>query len=389
MNHQWSVPAKVALAALVLALVPTADAAGRPSLAGSWQRLPVAPASASIPYERVGAWTGKQLIVFGRVGTPGAMRNAAYSFTPATGRWRTLSPPPGPTGSFEGALAAVWTGRLMLVLGPFTTLSYEPATSRWRQLPKGPSLGAPSGLLVWTGKEMITWGGGCCGDVNEGGVAYNPATGKWRTLAKAPVAGQQRPLGAWTGRELVVLPGRDPDGKPTGGAAYNPVKDTWRKIAAPPQERAGSAVVWDGKEVLVVGGWGPPDPKTGVRKLASVPYAYDPTANRWRTLATFDGGDFGRASTAAAWTGKKLLIWGGSTQYKGEDALAPHGLAYDPAKNRWWTLPGAPLNGRVDPLAVWTGRAFVVWGGDPLRSQVPPSDDWWPFLDGAIFTPKA
>jgi hypothetical protein len=379
--------ALVALAAV--AFVPAADAARQPTLAGRWQRLPQAPAAASLPYDRAGVWTGRQLIVFGRAGAPGAMRNAAFSYTPATGRWRTLTPPRGPTGSYEGATAAVWTGRLMLVVGPFTSLSYEPATNRWRQLPAGPELGAPSGLLVWTGHELITWGGGCCGDVTEGGAAYDPVTRRWRTLPKAPVAGQQRPLGVWTGKELIVLPGRRADhDERTGGAAYDPVKNAWRRIASPPQERLGSTVVWDGKEVLVVGGWGTPT-AAGVQKLVSVPYAYDPATNRWRTLVAMDGG-YGRAGAGAAWTGTKLLLWGGRTQEKGGGyVLAPHGLAYDPATNRWWTLPGAPLNGRLGPVAVWTGKALLVWGGDPLRDQVPPADDWWPLLDGATFAPKS
>ena len=386
-RYEEDMAAKVALAVLAIGLVPVARAA-QPVLAGSWQRLPVAPAAASIPYERVGVWTGKQLIVFGRGGTPGAMRNVAFSYDPAARRWRTLSPPAGTTGSYEGALAAVWTGKEMLVWGPAITLSYEPATNRWQQLPPSPVSGAPSGLLVWTGREMITWGGGCCGDVTDQGAAYDPATGKWRKLAKAPIAGQQRPMGAWTGRELVILAGRDPNDKRTGGAAYDPAKNTWRRIASPPQERLGSNVVWDGRELLVIGGSGPPAPKTGVRKLVSVPYAYNPTTNRWRTLSAMDNGAYGRKNAGAVWGGTKLLLWGGQTQARGRYPLAPHGLAYDPKTDRWSELPGAPLVGRVRPIAVWTGTSLLVWGGEPNGEDVPSASDSWPFLDGAIFTPS-
>lgn len=370
---------------LAIGLAPVAGAA-QPMVAGTWQRLPAAPATAAIPYARTGIWTGKQTIVFGRGGLPGGMRNVAFSYDPTARRWRTLSPPAGPTGSYEGALSAVWTGRQMLVWGPAITLSYEPATGRWRQLPRSPFVGAPSGLVIWTGREMITWGGGCCGDVTNEGVAYDPATGAWRKLAKAPIAGQQRPTGAWTGLQLVVLPGVDPDGKRTGGAAYDPVKDTWRLIASPPQERLGSNVVWDGRELLVVGGSGLPDPKTGMRKLVSVPFAYNPATNRWRTLAAMDKGRYGRKNAGAVWTGTKLLLWGGQTQAGGHEVIAPHGLAFDPKTNRWLELPGAPLLGRVGPVAVWTGKALLVWGGDPWIDG-PGSSDTWPFLDGATFTP--
>jgi hypothetical protein len=368
--------------ACILAAVPLADAAP-PTLAGTWRRLPPAPEAAAM-HERVGVWTGRELLVFGRSGTPGAMRNVAFSYDPAARRWRTLSPPRGIAGSYEGATAAVWTGTQMLVVAPAMSLSYTPATGRWRQLPQAPALGAPSGLLVWTGRELITWGGGCCGDVTSGGLAYDLATRKWRKLPKAPIAGQQRPIGAWTGRELIVLPGVDPDGKPTGGGAYDPLRDTWRTIAAPPQQRLWPMAVWDGREVLVAGGLGPRSTRSG--SLATVPYAYDPAGDTWRALARIDNGSYGRKSARAVWTGEKLLVWGGQTEADDRDAIAPHGLAYDPKANRWLELPGAPLLGRSDPVAVWTGTSLLVWGGGLVIGT--NTSDWWPFLDGAVFTPR-
>jgi hypothetical protein len=373
------------LSALVFA--PLAGAAALPTLPGTWQRLPAAPAAAAIPYARVAVWTGKEMIVFGRAGTPGAMRNVAFSYAPSSRRWRTLSPPKGDPGSYEGSTGAVWTGKLMLVIGPFMELSYEPATNRWRQLPNGPNLGAPSRLLVWTGKDMITWGGGCCGEASPNGAAYDPASGKWRTLAKAPIAAQQGPAGAWTGKELVVLPGVDPDGKPTGGAAYDPVRDTWRKVPNPPQQRIGSNVAWDGRELLVVAGSGPIDPKTAFRHLATLAYAFDPATNRWRTLTAMDNGRYGRQNAAVVWAGTKLLLWGGRSEAIGQGVVAPHGLAYDPKRNRWWQLPGAPLLPRDSPAAVWTGRALIVWGGD--LSFPTDTSDGWPLMDGATYTPGA
>lgn len=71
----------------------------------------------------------------------------------------------------------------------------------------------------------------------------------------------------------------------------------------------------------------------------------------------------GRTGAAAVWTGKRLLVWGGRMVLAGEDVTPPHGLAYDPRANRWSPLPQAPLLGRVDPTAVWTGHSMLVWGG--------------------------
>ena len=54
-------------------------------------------------------------------------------------------------------------------------------------------------------------------------------------------------------------------------------------------------------------------------------------------------------------------------------------VAYDPKTNRWSQLPPAPILGRMDPAAVWTGRELLVWGG---------GDSYPAFADGAAFRPK-
>ncbi len=81
-------------------------------------------------------------------------------------------------------------------------------------------------------------------------------------------------------------------------AAYTPATDRWRLLAPLPEARAGARAVWDGHELLVVGG-----------KNAPVEgFAYDPETNRWRRLAPMDSG---RAGAAAVWTGKRLSCGAG------------------------------------------------------------------------------
>ena len=62
----------------------------------------------------------------------------------------------------------------------------------------------------------------------------------------------------------------------------------------------------------------------------------------------------------------------------GQYTIPGHGLAYDPAGNRWDDLPPAPVLGRVDPIAGWTGRRLLVWGG---------TDPYHPYADGAECLP--
>jgi N-acetylneuraminic acid mutarotase len=360
--------------ALALALVaaPT-TVAGASTVSGSWRLLPKAPIAPN-DGAVVSVWTGKRMLVAGRVTTRaqnGAVLrrvNVAAAYDPARNAWRRL-PAPGRTASFM-SYSAVWTGKEMIVWGQGTREAFNPQTNRWRRLPSSPLLSIHDGfgLVVWTGRELIGWGGGCCGDAFSDGVAYDPTTNRWRPLAPSPLAGSQRPLGVWTGRELIVfVGGLDPDGKPwparlARAAAYNPRTDKWRRIAPLPAPRGGATTVWDGREVLVVGGGAP-----GARGLARVGFAYSPATNHWRRLPRTASG---RLGAAAVWTGKRLLVWGGSTRAGG--LVAPrNGLAYDPKTNRWSRLPKAPLTGGMDPMAVWTGRSMIVWGAafTPERRQ--------------------
>jgi hypothetical protein len=256
----------------------------------------------------------------------------------------------------------------MVMMGG-SNVAYAPRTDRWRRVP-----GVEPGVLVWTGREVVGWGGGCCGDAWNTGSAYDPATGTLRKLAPSPLAGRQLPPGAWTGRELIIAGGAEPlHGHPyKGGAAYGARTNTWRRIKPMPTPYAGTITVWTGREVLVVGG-----------SLTGAGFAYNPTTDRWRALPPMAHGKWnsqGSANSAAVWTGKRLMIWGGQTNSTsprpGAQAVAPRGVAYDPATNRWSTLPASPLTGFLGNVTgVWTGHQMIVWTqsgvGAAFRPKTP------------------
>jgi hypothetical protein len=334
------------------------SAPSRNASAPPWRALPAAPIRIDGPTTSV--WTGRQLILYGRRvvtrldsrGAPYVVKSvdAAESYDPASKTWTRLSPPAGP--GYQPSYHAVWTGKEMLVFGAFHSVAYDPQRNSWRTLRK--SVGG--GLVVWTGREAIGWGGGCCGDAWGNGLAYDPATDTYRTLSSSPLAPSQGPVGAWTGHELVLFSsGFNPaSGKPypaslVRAAAYNPATDTWRRIERAPT--AGGAAAWDGHELLVVGAG------TGAHSA----FAYDPAKNSWRRLAPLP---FELPTAAAFWTGHRLLVWGGTE--------ATRGLAYDPRADRWSMLPRAPLRGSGQAL-VWTGTKLVVANG----------------VHGAAFTPRA
>jgi N-acetylneuraminic acid mutarotase len=320
-----------------------------PKAAGHWRAIANAPAP--IASERTTIWTGSEMIVTGvNPGSDGTYIDStevAEAYNPRTNAWRMLPAPPKTENYCKRS--AVWTGSEMLVWGCEVT-AYDPKTNHWLRLPDAPTR---HGIVAWTGRELIGWGGGCCGDVSDDGSAYSPATNTWRKLAPAPINGQQSPIGAWTGRELVIFNGHGPEGDRVGGAAYNPETDSWRRIPSQPGIRALTAV-YDGNEIYAVG---------GLRVLA-----FNPSNNSRRQLPRTA---VGAGDLLAVWTGDRLIVTGSAAK------------AYDPPRDLWTTLSPSPLGLRQEAGAVWTGRELIVWGGLlPAASGSPKY-----LADGAAFNP--
>jgi len=348
-----------------------AAAAGRAaalSAAGTWKLLPAAPATAK-PSSVVSAWTGHEMIIHGTFGTYPGRGRFTLAYHPATRTWARLAPGPA-WMSAQTSDIAVWAGSRMLEFGQ-TNASYNPASNSWTPVP-GPG-GPSSSVLGWTGHQLIMWLGSCCGGGSDAGEAYSPATSTWHALPASPLQMRSAASGTWTGKELVVAGGIDPNpSSPRAfrdGAAYNPLTRTWRKIAPMPLDHWDATAVWDGKEILFIGG------QTGVvpSGLASRGLAYNPATNRWRWLSAMG---YPRRLFAAVWTGRQVLVWGGVTA---AGVSPPHGEAYNPATNTWTALPAVPLRGQTSPLAVWTGSQLIVWGGFNLTGTT--------FTDGAAYTP--
>jgi hypothetical protein len=342
--------------------------------AGSWQRLPAAPLTASAPPDAV--WTGKEMLVFKLINAdpfePGSRMTAAgAAYNPATRTWRRLPALPArEKGLLEGGILVAWTGSEALVAGVVNG-AYNPASDRWRPIStpdKGASAPAVSlwdPVWAWTGRELLVWGGRRIDTALASGAAYSPSTDTWRALPASPLAARAGADDVWTGKELIILGGHELGGNGPlavldDAAAYNPTTRSWRRLRPMPAARSGATVTWTGTEVLVVGGRG------GIRTdRLSAPcacaLAYNLATNRWRSLPDME---VGRDDHAAVWTGRQLLVWGGDTD-RGTIVVYPRrGVVFDPARNRWSPMPSSPLRGRANPLAVWTGSRLIIMGGE-------------------------
>ncbi|MDQ2826516.1 MAG: hypothetical protein M3Y04_06120, partial [Actinomycetota bacterium] len=186
---------------------------------------------------------------------------------------------------------------------------------------------------------------------------------RWSELAPSKLCGRYDAAVTWTGRDMLVWGGvscagaecpSDRAPRLGDGAAYNVADNAWRSLPVSPlTPRAPTAVAWTGREMLV---WGGSD-RDGLKADGA---AYDPTRRSWRRLAGTSLAP--RTGAASVWTGREMIVWGGSD-------LAD-GAAYDPATDRWRPMAPAPLGGRAAVAVVWTGREMIVWGGvNPATAQ--------------------
>ena len=357
-----------------------------PATPHSWARLPAAPIS---PRDAGGVWTGREMIVWGGQG-----------------------PGPGPLGSVLDDGAA-----------------YNPVTHRWRLIAHAPLVARSGAHEIWTGTEMLVWGGtghgpGGLVGLNDGAV-YDPITDRWHRMARSPLPVGGGQLAAWTGRELLLWGGESPPYGPetttiTDGAAYNPLTNRWRHISAAPPGVAGGTgfnpqlAVWTGTDLIVptttslpgTGGCAPgggcSGPSPGVTFVA-----YNPVSDHWRVLPLPPLYVQAMEGAAAVWERGQLLLvdWNGSVVVgnpytdrwhllsasgptfhrqpvlvrAGDEILAQGGgnrdapalieAVFDTRTAQWRALPSPPLASRVDALELDGDGYLVIWGGVDVQSE--------------------
>jgi N-acetylneuraminic acid mutarotase len=253
---------------------------------------------------------------------------------------------------------AVWTGTEMIIWGGYggngslsTGGRYNPSTDSWAATSTA-NAPTPVGTAVWTGTEMIVWGGSG-GYLNTGG-RYNPVTDSWAptSTANAPT-GRLEHTAVWTGTEMIVWGGMDVHFNllNTGGR-YNPGTDSWTptSVTNAPSGRVFHTAVWTGSQMIVWGAFG----NTGGK--------YNPVTDSWAATSTANA-PTAREGHTAVWTGFEMIVWGGHAP----GGVLNSGGRYQPGTDSWTATStlNAPES-RDAHTAVWTGSEMIVWGGAKL-----------------------
>ena len=297
-------------------------------------------------------WTGTQMVVWGGTGCfLSCYFNTGGRYSPVTDSWTATSTTNAPAA--RASHTAVWTGSQMIVWGgtnDSTGGRYNPSIDSWTPTS---TTNAPDERAyhsaVWTGSEMIIWGGLGLGNAYlNTGARYNPGTDRW-TATNIPTASAHH-TAVWTGSEMIAWGG---SGNDFVNARYNPTTDNWIAISTTnaPDARAGHTAVWTGSQMIVWGGLNTSFLNTGGR--------YNPSTDSWTATST-TGAPAARYYHTAVWTGSQMIVWGGANS----GGFFNTGGRYNPSTDSWTgtSTSGAPV-ARYYHTAVWTGSQMIVWGG--------------------------
>ncbi len=399
---------------------------GTDEASGAWRLAEAPPFPLS---SGQGAWTGEALFVWGAVESAvtdcaepsfceEALLGRALSYDPAADQWAEpafemdrydfdrAEDVAQPFPSLREAPSLVWTGSEILLFGGSDDRgwpvgeggAYDPETDSWRDLSNGwtdPATGRVTGIVVteqatvWTGAEMILWGGVFRGvddaPINRG-WRYRPQWDDWRIIGSGPdiddewnllpdldplaPAARKNPLAVWSGSELIVWGGEGASGESLrDGGRYDPATNSWSamsRLGAPASAANGAFAHLHGDEMLIWNGGSENQAPTAVRtvQLAS----YSAAADRWQLSAAGWEPSFTESAFEVVQADDRLLavgVVGSTVRYELEGwayTLTIAAYEYDPTADRWRF--GGEIE--VEGLGSEPGSFEAVWAEDSL-----------------------
>ena len=182
----------------------------------TWSSISNSGAPAATTYPLM-IWTGDKVLVLG--GTIGGL------YDPSTDSWSTISTTNAPSSNLNGYQKMVWGDSTAFVLGEGVIKEYDPSVNTWTNIAT-PSIPYDRAYhsLIWMGGKLCFWGGkesDMYSSTNYStGSIYDPSTNVWTNMTSTNVASSRnRHSTIWTGNELIIWGGYA-SGKTNTGSKY-------------------------------------------------------------------------------------------------------------------------------------------------------------------------
>jgi N-acetylneuraminic acid mutarotase len=294
--------------------------------------------------ELYGIASGGKLYVFGGLAPGWTPKGLAFEYDPATDKWTKKAAMP--LVSHHVALAEL-NGKIYMVGGfvkpasgpsawqPIDNLwEYDTANDSWKALAPMPTKrGSPNAAIV-NGKLYVIGGAGLSPGAKETALhparpqrvlgtneVYDIAANKWETKSPMPTTRNHAAIGV-VNNKIYVIGGRVGNAFITRASntdvveEYDPATDQWGDLKAPmPTGRSASAWGTYKGKIYVAGGEVRTDRFAGTFRAVE---AYEPATNRWITLPPMDVARHGLAGDIV---GGRLQLVSGNVQSGGPEGM--------------------------------------------------------------------
>lgn len=168
--------------------------------------------------------------------------------------------------------------------------------------------------------------------------------------------------GVWSGSEMIVWGGVTAGGDTNTGGRYEPLSDTWTATSTSdaPTGRHFSSAIWTGSEMII---WGGMSGNLDNGTWYDTGGRYNPLSDSWSATSVL-GAPSPRIWHVDVWTGEEFIVWGGCSGQSSCPVEVYTGGRYNPASDTWLatSIQSAPSE-RSNATAVWTGADMMVWSG--------------------------
>jgi hypothetical protein len=364
---------------LQLALAPAALA----STPGTWTRTGSAQ-STNVGATAVRLASGTVFLGGGSVGTGSVQGLIPFNpelFNPASGTWRSTTPPP--QVQFLPTVTLLTTGKILLAGGDQasqasgTAQLYDPTSDTWQ--PTG-SLHTPrsdhTATLLSNGKVLVAGGTQGSGPLTSAEL-YDPASGTWSTTGSLHTARRDAYATLLQDGRVLVVGGCSTNCTQTlltSAELYNPSSGTWSATGSISVGRTGASItLLKSGKVLLAG---------GADLSASGPSArlaelFDPSTGKWSQAGSLLSGRSGH--TATLLDSGLVLVAGGVSLPQQQPVPAESAELYDPVLGLW-TFSGSMNDPRADHAATTlaNGTVLVAGGFDAEHNALASAEIYTP-----------
>lgn len=316
------------------------------STSNSWTNTSTTGAPSARYRHFAGRLPSNRMLIFGGYSTNISGGNVPYNdgaiFTPATNTWGALFSTTNAPNAFSlisGKYALDTIANKLYTYSYYIGVPYlnvyNISTNSWSALSTSNApTGAALGANVWMGSPInkwMFWGGNPSVGTFEGKI-YNPANNSWATISTPPAFVQPvaSPSLVWTGSDVIAYGGAlsGIDNYSNQALKYNPASNTWTQleILNKPSPRFSYSIKYGGEKLFIWGGF-EKQLDDSYSKVNSGSF-YNLSNNSWNEIPATAGAPDSRSGALIEWTGQEMYIWGGSSQAGRTGALS--GGRYSP-----------------------------------------------------------